>query len=272
MSIATTLSARYFIRVPNFGDRITPLLIELIAEKVPFYERPDNPHILGCGSILQSASTNSIVWGSGFITQHSHFPDLTEGNVRAVRGRLSLERLKSELAWVGDIPVGDPGSLLPLVYPRKRDTKYRFGVLPHYVDKKHPFIDYCRAHGALIIDPQRDVTDVLDDIFLCEKILSSSLHGLIVSDAYGIPNRWIELSHAIIGDGFKFHDYYSSRITSQSYPERFQKNSSYGDILATCSLTQEKFSLDDLYCAFPNDKSCTKLVAGLTNTSSFRRQ
>ena len=44
----------------------------------------------------------------------------------------------------------------------------------------------------------------------CEKILSSSLHGLIVSDAYQIPNCWIELTGKISGGHFKYYDYASS--------------------------------------------------------------
>jgi hypothetical protein len=43
--------------------------------------------------------------------------------------------------------------------------------------------------------------------------LSSSLHGLIVAHAYGIPAVWCDFAdrpHAIAGDGTKFHDYFAS--------------------------------------------------------------
>lgn len=266
------MSARYFIGVRNFGDRITPFLIEKISHKMPYYERLDQPHLLGCGSILSSATKNSIIWGSGFISKNSRRPDITCGRVRAVRGRLSLERLKKQYGWMEDVPLGDPGSLLPRVYPRRANAQYRFGVIPHYVDKAHPFLDFCKANGALIIDPQRDVTDVLDDIFQCDKIFSSSLHGLILSDAYGIKNRWIELSEKVIGNRFKFHDYYSSRLTSQVNPEIIESNFEVSEILEACVATKEKFDLDALYNAFPSDEACTRELARIYDASTFKKQ
>ena len=50
---------------------------------------------------------------------------------------------------------------------------------------------------------------MIDKICSCRYIISSSLHGLILSDAYGIPNLWIRISDRVKGGDCKFLDYFS---------------------------------------------------------------
>ena len=49
----------------------------------------------------------------------------------------------------------------------------------------------------------------LDEMFGCETIVSTSLHGLIIANAYGIPARlasFVDSDRQIHGDGMKFDD------------------------------------------------------------------
>lgn len=67
--------------------------------------------------------------------------------------------------------------------------------------------------SILWIDPRiyKDWHDFIDQICSCEIILSSSLHGIIIADAYQIPNIWITLTHQEHpDDNFKFKDYFLS--------------------------------------------------------------
>ena len=52
----------------------------------------------------------------------------------------------------------------------------------------------------------RDPLEVIREIATCERIVSSSLHGLVTADAFGIPRRW-QLSERVRGAAFKFRDY-----------------------------------------------------------------
>ena len=83
--------------------------------------------------------------------------------------------------------------------------KYDLGVVPHYIDKRgrKAAIDL----GLPIIDPlRRDPLEVVDEIRQCHSIVSSSLHGIIVAHAYGIPAAWLACNR-LCGDGVKFEDH-----------------------------------------------------------------
>lgn len=90
--------------------------------------------------------------------------------------------------------------------------KYEIGIIPHYVDGQEPVITQMKEYyeNAVVIDVKADPGEVLKSIAQCKTILSTSLHGLIIADSFHIPNLWCICSERILGNGFKFRDYYSS--------------------------------------------------------------
>lgn len=107
--------------------------------------------------------------------------------------------------------MGDGGLLYPLLLKKEPAKKYPVGIIPHYRDQTLPAVKELAARfkNAVIIDVLDEPLKVLEQIASCEKILSSSLHGLIVADALEIPNRHVHFSGNVRGNGFKFRDYYS---------------------------------------------------------------
>ncbi|MBY4130556.1 polysaccharide pyruvyl transferase family protein [Rhodococcus fascians] len=199
---------------PNFGDELTPGLVKSLFGFDCAWRRPKRSEFTGAGSTLEmvqlmDAPKTLKVWGSGFGVREN----TTERNfsrpgfdIYAVRGYLSLGRIDSER----EVAVGDPGLLTNLVYPRSKQVQGRIGLVYHWMHKKDPVVRTLAAEKkVLLIDPSRKPSKVVADITSCEFVMSTSLHGLIVADSYGIPNAWIELKEEIGGSGYKFEDYYS---------------------------------------------------------------
>ena len=156
------------------------------------------------------------IWGTG-----SFAPDLLpQGRDRlaiaAVRGKLTRDALKLDDTAV----LGDPGLLVDIL-DTKTEKKYRWGIIPHVVDRKVDAILSLHKENdrACIIDlADPDVLAVARKIRSCDFIISSSLHGLITADAFGIPNVWMRVSENVAGGDWKFMDYFSSVDRSDKAP------------------------------------------------------
>lgn len=219
------------IRHRNWGDDLNYYFMrELTGRPVVFYHNFKLAqwfhftNYLCIGTLLDAlnySNNQTIVWGTGVSGQERDF--VHPKQVCSVRGPMT--HAFAERYGVGCPKVyGDPAMLLPWVYSPKISTKYKWGIIPHVVDLHHPVVEAIRTqHPEIkIIDlaHYERWTDVIDDICSCEKIASSSLHGLIVSDAYGIPNSWVELSGKISGGYFKFQDYGASVGREMTVPVR----------------------------------------------------
>lgn len=192
----------YWWPAQNFGDTLSPIILEwVLKEKIEYAKRSDTGKILAVGSILVAIKNDDVVWGSG-----TNRPDLIIRTPKgakflAVRGPLTKSMIRG--AEVPEV-YGDPALLLPLIYRPEIEKKYETGIVPHYVDKHLVNL----RPGQRIIDIQADWKKVVEGILSCEKIISSSLHGLIAAEAYGIPAAWIKLGNKIRGCEFKFNDYF----------------------------------------------------------------
>ncbi len=128
----------------------------------------------------------------------------------AVRGPLTRSLLQADVPEV----YGDPAMLLPMIYTPRAGKRFELGVIPHVVDMKSVQVS---DPAVPKIDLQADWRSVIERIVECEAVLTSSLHGLIVAEAYGVPAVWMTVSDRVIGEGFKFRDYYLS--TGREPPE-----------------------------------------------------
>lgn len=202
-----------WVKQKNFGDILNPVLIELLTGKKPNHIVSkyfnDGVYYSVIGSILGRAKKNTIVWGSGYISSEDKVIDKPK-KICAVRGPKTRERLIEQGYECPEV-YGDPALLMPLLYKPVITKKYKLGIIPHYVDKSNNWLNDIDSDGVKVLDIHTNQPlDFINQMLECERIASSSLHGLIISDAYEIPSVWIEFSDKVTGHGFKFVDYFLS--------------------------------------------------------------
>jgi pyruvyltransferase len=199
----------------NYGDLLGKYVVEKISRKKVSWVRPQKfyfrnllePLYVTIGSVLAHINTYCIVWGSGINFKEE---SIARGTFLAVRGPLSRKRLL-ELGYECPEIYGDPALLLPLYFDPEIHKEYRLGIIPHINDLKQVKELYKDHSSIQIIDfNTNDIEKTTKQILACEHILSSSLHGIIVAHAYGIPAVQVQFSDRIFGDGVKYHDYFLS--------------------------------------------------------------
>ena len=238
----------------NFGDWVMPYIVERATGRPP--EQPTDPLetservVLGAGSIMRLCGPNTVVWGSGIRDRKQ---DIAPGLlIRSVRGPLTRQRV---LEVGGECPpiFGDPALLLPRFYtpaaPRKR---FRLGVIPHVSHYEGVRELYGKEDDVSIVDLRtKDVESVIDRVAECEAVVSSSLHGIVVSNAYRIPVRWIQFDSNLFGDDTKFYDHFAAigRPDETFLDARVYKKLDVDDILEQIEPYEINLDLDALWDA-----------------------
>lgn len=210
-----------WLQRPNFGDALSEAVTRwALGDEIAIVERAARRKLLAVGSILQAARPGDTVWGAGahplgfeaFWRNPARLEDIA---VLAVRGPLTRDSLIARGVACPAI-YGDPAILLPRFHrPASGRIAGRIGLVPHYSELD----DYRRdlPEGVTLIDVTLPWPDVVDAIAACEQVISSSLHGLIVAEAYGVGALWLRTAFA--EGALKFHDYYlaSGRVAQPAY-------------------------------------------------------
>ena len=218
----------------NFGDELSPYLIEKITGIEPIHANQKDPNkLVAVGSLLTNDVINSgsIIWGTGTLTkkslEKSPVPFLPlnrkiksllgikrNPKVYAVRGPLTRDLLINRNIHCPEV-YGDPAILLPNFFkPIDGKAKFSAGLILHHSQDHLINDDSLRSLNIKPITIFREGADQIEkfitEVASCEKIFSTSLHGVIVAQAYGIKAQWIRLSNMPIhaDEGFKFADYF----------------------------------------------------------------
>lgn len=211
----------------NFGDYLSPLIVGMISGRQVVHAPVEKADMLAIGTILKKERRarrfllprRLHIWGSGAGEAAERFS--ARHYYHAVRGQHTQACING---GGGTVALGDPGLLAGHYWSgRPRPTKrYALGVIPHFVDQDTPAVQaLLRIPGAHLIDVFAPVDDVLREVLSCACVVSSSLHGLIISDAFAVPNRRIIFS-SNIRSSLKFADYYSAFGLDEPVPLQWQ--------------------------------------------------
>jgi hypothetical protein len=165
----------------------------------------DEADYICVGSIAKLARQGITVLGSGTMTSGAKLDPTAKW--RWVRGPRTRDLVIKNGGECPEI-YGDPALLLPRIVPPAAEKKHQLGIVPHYVD--YDFAKQQFPNQPVINLLNADVCEVIKQITSCEKIISSSLHGIIAAHAYGIPAAWVKFSNKLSGDDTKFHDHHES--------------------------------------------------------------
>lgn len=203
---------KYNQNIQNFGDMLSPVIFDYMCK---FYGLDKNAqlsktkHFYGVGSILFFENQDATVWGTGCakdldrnFTNFFHQKCMRKLDVRAVRGPHTRDVLMKFGIRCPEI-YGDPAMLMPLIYSPNVIQQKEILVLTNMKDS-------LRISNSKDIIVSNVVTynwkSIIDLIASSRLVISSSLHGIIVSESYGIPA--ILLRPKTDTNLFKYEDYY----------------------------------------------------------------
>ncbi len=249
----------------NYGDLLGKYLVEKISGKQVEFAWPKkwsykdlfSPIYVTVGSILGHVDKKCIVWGSGIINKTQ---PVKKADFLAVRGPQTRKILIDKGYQVPKV-YGDPALLLPNYYNPSITKKYKIGLIPHYNDYETAKKLISGLDEVFLIDfMTNDVQKTTREILACERVVSSSLHGIIVSHAYCIPAVWQKFSDKVFGDDIKYQDYMESVQLPFYQPEIRQKPYTFSELE----------SLFETYPNLPDFEVLEALKKGLLASCPFR--
>lgn len=218
---------------PNFGDDLTPWLLPNYGV-LPIHRIAGRARLAGVGSILEFLPDDwdGVIWGSGLMNGEPRA--LPRARVLAVRGRLTRELIGA----ADEVALGDPGILVARHRPRP-ELRWDVALVPHGHHRSHAaFLSLADAAGyrVRVVNVHQTAERVVREIASSAAVITTSLHGLVVADAYGIPAVWTMLEPPLGGGAFKFHDYESVISPAATRFTPFEGGTTLAELLSAATI------------------------------------
>ena len=193
---------------------MAPVIVDwMLAKKNLSRETPISKtrHLMSIGSLLGGSGLfDAAVWGTGVrsydgICSIGKRKRIQKLDIRAVRGPITWQILNT-FGYSCPKVYGDPAVLMPLVYSPDESHRHpngKIGLIQHYLSAEQ----IPDAVQSIDIETT-DYCQFIDSIVGCRKIISSSLHGIILAECFGIPAVFLGKSREL--EILKYYDWYYS--------------------------------------------------------------
>jgi hypothetical protein len=211
----------YYWPAANFGDALSHLVVAHVSGRRVEHARPKQAELFALGSLMHviakhwtdhSRGEGPILWGTGLLNPFMRKEFLENVRVRLLRGPISAAFLRLKMR-----EFGDPGLLADMAVGPVPERRDRIAIVPHHSQMDDPrFAQMVADDPALhLVDVRGDPAEVCREIAASAHVFSASLHGLIVADAYGVSNTWMNPEEQ---GRLKYHDYAASIGRDMTYP------------------------------------------------------
>jgi hypothetical protein len=196
----------------NFGDWLSPLVVNHFTDKKIFFQSPvklaTKEHLIGLGSIGRFIKPNSIVIGTGISTDELTLAK--QAKYVSVRGPVTA-RVVRESGGPTVESFGDPGVLISRIFPVARTNNSRVALIRHFTHKAIP-LTLCPNMDELdvLISHPDDIKALVEELNKYERVVTSAMHIFITCQSYGIPCALITFEgfeDSVHGNGIKYGDY-----------------------------------------------------------------
>lgn len=201
------VNINYWNKEPNIGDIISPIIVNyLLSLRGLDINKKTNKtiHLYAVGSVLTAGMQDCCVWGSG-IGNIIRLNRLKNRNldIRLLRGPLTGIVLKDMGYSIPNV-FGDPAILLKDIYFPRIEKKYKYGFIFHGSEKRQHVL----CDNAIYINIiNNNYQEFINQLLSCEIIISSTLHGIILAETYGIKSILLQ---PLTEKMFKYYDWYYS--------------------------------------------------------------
>jgi len=199
----------------NFGDLMAPHMLARLTGRLPAHPTDKGPRLFTTGDLVHRLQTGDVVWGAGMKGDAAEMRERPQHlHILATRGPITLDFLQRRGYDTSRVSrFFDPGCLIATLFPEEIQAirgnqdmaREPFIIIPHYRDlaimrEKYP------GHAKHIRSTDTPFFELVGHIIHSELVISSSLRGIIIAEALGVPAIW----HAPMGgeNELKFTDYY----------------------------------------------------------------